>query len=643
MLFKRIEIYNFGRYQGQNVFDATITKDRNVILIKALNDRGKTTLFKAIQFALYGEDQNIKASQWINSQSAAEGDGKMYVGIKFEHKDVEYYLRRSIEFRQTDIGKEINTVGNPKLDFFDENGPINTKYSEANQKDWISAILPKDASQFFFFDGEEINRYIRSEEVHVQLAIERVLGIKELLNARDDLNEIHARFESEYQRNAKKHTRDGNELEQLQKGINEYKQGIDEETAIKNGAESEKNKLKGELARHTSINSVVKERSKAEQNREKLEETIRHDEKKLAESRGNLGLILLSGLLHIVDKTKESYPAIEQWESQTVQEILDRKLETCVCGRPIDEKIRKSLDSKKLESKPSRESDLKMLVGNILKNLNLDQKWFELKNALESVAVSIAERDEVKSTITRCTREIGEVDVSSINALEEKYEEVIKDIAKCEDNLKHLKQAKKEKENRKKVIESRISSSINDSQLKAAERRKNICKTVVECMDEAVQQFYEKRKPELEEYISRIFSRLTNNPELYRGIKIDKNFNIKVVRSDGTSLSTRMYSPSPGAAQVVATAMIGGLNEFAIKNAPIVIDTPMARLDPEHRKNIIGYYSKMGKQIIILYQPTELNDTEIESINDHLASEWEIDSIRGYPARSKISKKVSHI
>ena len=113
---------------------------------------------------------------------------------------------------------------------------------------------------------------------------------------------------------------------------------------------------------------------------------------------------------------------------------------------------------------------------------------------------------------------------------------------------------------------------------------------------------------------------------------------MKVVRNDGTELSTYRYSPSAGASQIVATSMIAGLNKFATKDAPIIIDTPMGRLDPDHRKRLVNYYSKMGIQIIILYQPSELDDNDIQSIHDHIASEWEIDSVLDHPDLSSINR-----
>ena len=130
---------------------------------------------------------------------------------------------------------------------------------------------------------------------------------------------------------------------------------------------------------------------------------------------------------------------------------------------------------------------------------------------------------------------------------------------------------------------------------------------------------------------------------MYRKLKISEDFSMKVVRNDNTELPTHKYSPSAGASQIVATSMIGGLNKFATRDAPIIIDTPMGRLDPEHRHNLIQYYSKMGNQIIILYQPSELDGDDIQSIRNHIASEWVVESNPNSPDMSYLSKEKDHL
>ena len=122
-----------------------------------------------------------------------------------------------------------------------------------NKKDWIDTILPKDASQFFFFDGEEIKRYIQQEETQVKQAIEKVLGIKELLNSKEDLTEIYSRFQIDYNKNIKKHNKDEraqDQLEELYQEIKFIEQNIEVSANSLIDAQRRKSELVKDLEKH---------------------------------------------------------------------------------------------------------------------------------------------------------------------------------------------------------------------------------------------------------------------------------------------------------------------------------------------------------------------------------------------------------
>ena len=55
------------------------------------------------------------------------------------------------------------------------------------------------------------------------------------------------------------------------------------------------------------------------------------------------------------------------------------------------------------------------------------------------------------------------------------------------------------------------------------------------------------------------------------------------------------------------------------------------------------YYSQMGRQIIILYQPSEIGESDLENIRDKLASEWAIKSVQGNPDLSRIVQEASYL
>ena len=647
MLFKSIEIINFGRYKDRNVFDTTVdTKNgRNVILVSAKNDRGKTTLFYAIKFALHG----LKIEQvrkWINFLSASEENGEMYVEIKFTHDEKDYTVRRSVNFRQTNRGEEINTIGNPELSIYENDNPLNVG---DNKQEWINHILPEDASQFFFFDGEEIKKYMDRPQENVKQAIEKVLGIRELLNARDDLNKVQIEnFDKEYNKHLKEQGQDEKErdvFERLEKIIDEGKQTLEFQDKSLRAVMEQKEKYRKELEKYKEIKEDVKQREVYEGQLKKVKQEKERIEKELSIKRGFTGIILLGPLLKLIDKTEEDPPSIEQWESQTVQHMLKNHLIKCLCDTTINEEIRGVLESKILRMEPSSASQLKRFVEKVLINSNPDAKLVDLNNSLESFGKTNQDIDNINTSIKTMNEkiqkneDIGEL----VKEYEEKYEETIKDIERYENEKKELEEELSKALTAKKKLEKKIETSVTNENLQTASQRKDICEKIRNGIESSISRFYEIKKPELEKYVTSIFSRLTNNPELYEGLKIEDNFEMSVLRKDGTRLPTYTYSPSPGASQIIATAMIGGLNKFTTRHAPVLIDTPLGRLDPIHRQNLINYYSEIGQQVIILYQPSELDDDDIEIIKNNLASEWQIESSPGNPDTSKITRERNYL
>ena len=111
---------------------------------------------------------------------------------------------------------------------------------------------------------------------------------------------------------------------------------------------------------------------------------------------------------------------------------------------------------------------------------------------------------------------------------------------------------------------------------------------------------------------------------MYTGIELDEQYRLHLKIKDQSTVPSWERGPSAGQSQVIAHSFIAGLNKFTAKEAPIIIDTPLARLDDVHAENIVRSYPHMGKQIIVLYQPRELDEQLIELIRPHIRFEYDI-------------------
>lgn len=82
---------------------------------------------------------------------------------------------------------------------------------------------------------------------------------------------------------------------------------------------------------------------------------------------------------------------------------------------------------------------------------------------------------------------------------------------------------------------------------------------------------------------------------------------------------------SAGEDQIFALALIGAIANVSEAKIPIVMDTPLARLDTEHRLSVLKYFStSSSEQIILLSQPDEVNNTYYKAIADRVCKTYHI-------------------
>ncbi len=399
MKMLRFEMSNWGRYRDPAIISFDTTPEKNIILIHGLNDRGKTTLFYALRYLLYGAKGVSKhttpsyqaLNAWPNFTSAEKGDGEIFVELKVELDDNQIIrIQRKRKFFQTPTGEEIQLSQNDELTIFDENGPIDVGKNQANKEDWIQAnVLPYEASQFFLFDGEVIQSYMDQPNERVEGAIQQVLGLKELKNAEYDLDELLNSLRKEITKKSKLSAKDDSMkklIEQLEieiKNVTEILYGLN---ASKKGAES----IFKDCGLKLSKNREIQEKNEKKQDLLELvnddKKTLTSLETQLTGLRDYAGLLLINPLLRIITMTEETPPSKEQCESKVAAYLVDRKHGNCVCETKIDNIISGKLKKKILNLKDNPFSRLKRMVDQITTGFRPDARNVEINNIMNEIS-----------------------------------------------------------------------------------------------------------------------------------------------------------------------------------------------------------------------------------------------------------------
>jgi len=122
------------------------------------------------------------------------------------------------------------------------------------------------------------------------------------------------------------------------------------------------------------------------------------------------------------------------------------------------------------------------------------------------------------------------------------------------------------------------------------------------------------------EEASDIFKQLTTEPD-YDGLSITGKYALEIVDSRKRIVTRR----SAGAEQIVAMSFIGALVRCAVRQGPVIMDTPFGRLDTGHRKRILEWAPRIGTQVMLFVQSGEFDrDRDLKHLGGKVGREFRI-------------------
>ena len=78
--------------------------------------------------------------------------------------------------------------------------------------------------------------------------------------------------------------------------------------------------------------------------------------------------------------------------------------------------------------------------------------------------------------------------------------------------------------------------------------------------------------------------------------------------------------------QIISSALIWALTKSSRYALPMIIDTPLGRLDSYHRSYLINhYYKELSEQVIILSTDTEITEDYIKQIEGSTYKQFTLD------------------
>ncbi len=637
MKIQKIKIKNFGVYHGINEITLPLDEGKNICLIDGNNGYGKTTFYRALWYCLYGVRQKYKERlDFMNKYALSQRDLKTSVEVHFTYRGKHYQMTRSLVATRERIEK-VNDV-EESVTLLEDGVPVTNIDSRIND------ILPRDASQFFFFDGEDIAKYASLENSDAtREAIEKVLGIPAIRNAIQDLYTVEKGLLKEI----KKETRDNKEQQRLMEQEEEISSKIESCKSKLEEAKKEREKLSSlkvslqqRLEEYEVFRQIFEEKENLEWRKKELKEKLKLMKREEREIFERIPYLIVKP---IIEKLEKDYREKLLREKDVQEKVMfykalikeiDDILSTgrCLCGNKIDRVEERILKDKRekyerylkeygefsIEKLIERQQRLNKAI-QIINGVEIKYREFMKKRGEISLRL-----DEIDTELKSIDKKLGEIpDRDEYKHLKEKYEEVNSELVRLDENIKWSEdEYKRLLSEREKIRNKILEIEIKSPQIEKIHKRLEIVRNSLKALSEYLEKLRFIKVKKIEEEATKVFRELTNKKEVFDRVKINDDFTIQIIDRNGEVVDNEKISA--GEKQILALSFIAGLMRSTDKEAPVIMDTPFGRLDHEHKTNVMKFLHKLANQVVILATDEDVNEENIDLIAPYIGKRYEI-------------------
>ncbi len=143
------------------------------------------------------------------------------------------------------------------------------------------------------------------------------------------------------------------------------------------------------------------------------------------------------------------------------------------------------------------------------------------------------------------------------------------------------------------------------------------CDSIASVLNQFMVRLRKNKVHLLQEKTFEMYRLLSSRSGLIKDLTIDdKTYEVRI--SDRNGHEIKKSGLSAGEKEVFAVSLLWGLAQTSQLKLPIIIDTPLSRLDSTHRDNIVNnYFPNAGDQVVILSTDTEIDTNYYRSLEPH--------------------------
>lgn len=660
MLIDYVELTNFRMFQGPTRLDFTTTPQKTVVLIGADNGTGKTSILNGISLCLYGRRC---ADLWTGGQtgfrsyvsenfnnpafSAGERTCSLELGLTISELQIKRKLRVRRSFQLTDNRKFL-TDNQESLEVWIDGRPHDLPATDVpgadptgRYEELLRVLIPTNIAQFYFFDGERVREmFHRFTSENISQAIRDLLGLTYYERLAEDLkNYRRSRLPQQYGRHSQ--TVAALTQKQGERTLVEGKR-VEIEGRLRDLQESlaeidtSLEKKHREFVQMGGIHQAELDTLNDQLSSLELEYDNVANALKSAVTDHIAGCFLMGFQEAFANRTAKEQVR-KDWETKRktiephVQTLTERLFgEAAPASRP-------PLDANQLSFYAQRTAEeIKKLFWPPPADAT-SELWFDLRDSeVDAVGRQFSEsslfsRGTLKEMVDQKARlyverrkiqeRIGSTGSSGLTAeisveirtLTEEGGSLRARINDSEQDISHHVAKLAE-------IDREITNLSADCQKsEKGQAKEKLTKKVEEAVAEYLQAATGRRLAEVEQHLNQLFAQVINAPDLVRRIRIKPDtYELVIFDSEDRERPIENIL-SAGQAQVLAMAFVAALAKASRRVLPFIVDTPLGRLDPTHRRQLTEHFLVgQSPQTILLSTPTEINNCVYNDVPLHL-------------------------
>jgi DNA sulfur modification protein DndD len=654
MIIRRVAFTNFGVYGGRNEFELIPRTDeqfsRPIVLFSGKNGSGKTTFVEGIRLCLHGslalgdrvsrsdyEDHLLRKIHRPFQEGVTPPDS---ASIEMEFEFVRsgerhtYRVERSWHRTKKSVSENLSITEDGK----------SPEGLEEDQKDgFLRELVPSSAADLFFFDGEKIDKLTDEEEGSEILGrtVKSLLGLHLVDRLDTDLEVFISRRADEDDSAVSE------ELEEARQEVERLKERKEElEIAQKENQEALEEKVSAIETQRQRLKSeggdYAERRDELERRKEVLEQKIETQEKHIQSLAD--GIMPFAVAPQMCEKVRERLETERQHQEWKTSEQL------------IDEQIRQFADEVESDSfweqvgiDPDEETQEQLLdalterlkASNPAEPVDEDEvvihaserergklnSWIDealngipdkFRDATQTLTDLRNELEEVEEDLSRVPQDLIITPiVRTLNTLVEERDKLQNEAEEIADELGTVEFKLERAENHLENVKERL-----EEEQKENERVQQALRTQKALRDYA-ERLKRKKLDILEETLAGRFNELCRKETILDAVDIDaETFEVVLHRGNETFGREAL---SAGETQLFAIATIWALREVSGVPMPVIIDTPLSRLDDDHRSTMIQtYLPRASHQVMLLATDAEVDEDVLEDLEPALSHTYRL-------------------